>query len=177
MRHHHQKRAVVRDVDILTDMARLNLVHVHLSITTLDADLVATLQPRTSRPAARLEAIRRLTAAGVPTGVMVAPVIPGLNDHEMPGILEAAAAAGAKRELRTVAAATCGESDLRRLAGHESARGTSGSKPGFARCAADRCTSRISKSASAAEAITPSRSPRRSKFSETSTAWLADCRP
>ncbi|MBI2825319.1 MAG: PA0069 family radical SAM protein [Planctomycetia bacterium] len=87
---------VVRDLDILTEMAALNLVHVHISVTTLDADLVGVLEPRTSRPAARLEAIRRLTAAGVPVGVLVAPIIPGLTDHEPPQVLEAVAAAGAK---------------------------------------------------------------------------------
>jgi DNA repair photolyase len=87
---------VVRDLDILADMARQNLVHVHLSVTTLDAELVGALEPRTSRPAARLQAIRRLADAGVPVGVMVAPIIPGLNDHEMPAVLEAAAEAGAK---------------------------------------------------------------------------------
>ena len=87
---------VVRDLDILKDMARQNLVHVYLSVTTLDAELVGTLEPRTSRPAARLDAIRKLADAGVPVGVMVAPIIPGLNDHEMPAILAAAADAGAR---------------------------------------------------------------------------------
>ena len=66
-----------------------------LSITTLDAELAGKLEPRTSRPAAKLAAIRTLTEAGIPTGVMIAPVIPGLTEHEMPSILEAAARAGA----------------------------------------------------------------------------------
>ncbi len=88
---------VTRDLDILADMGRQNLVHVHISVTTLDNDLAGTLEPRTSRPAARLAAIRRLADARVPVGVMVAPIIPGLNDHEIPAILAAAADAGAQR--------------------------------------------------------------------------------
>jgi DNA repair photolyase len=86
---------VVRDLDILSEMARSDLIHVSLSITTLDADLARTLEPRTSTPAAKLRAMRALTAAGVPSKVMVAPVIPGLNDSEIPAILQAATEAGA----------------------------------------------------------------------------------
>ena len=88
---------VVRDLDVLSEMAAHQLVSVGLSITTLDAELARTLEPRTSRPEARLRAIRELSAAGVPTAVMVAPVIPGLNDSEIPAILEAAKEAGAGR--------------------------------------------------------------------------------
>ncbi|HEY4309757.1 MAG TPA: PA0069 family radical SAM protein [Pirellulales bacterium] len=91
------KNALVgRDLDILTELGRQNLVHVHISITTLDNELCGSLEPRTSRPAARLAVVRRLAEAGVPVGVMVAPIIPGLNDHEMPAILAAAARAGAQ---------------------------------------------------------------------------------
>jgi DNA repair photolyase len=86
---------VVRDLDVLREMARLNLVHVHLSVTSLDEDLARTMEPRTSRPAARLRAITALTAAGVPASAMVAPIIPGLNDSEIPALLAAVAAAGA----------------------------------------------------------------------------------
>ena len=86
---------VLRDLDLLGEMARLNLVHVHLSVTSLDEELARTMEPRTSRPAARLRAITALTAAGVPTSAMVAPVIPGLNDSEIPALLAALAAAGA----------------------------------------------------------------------------------
>jgi len=86
---------VTRDLDLLADLARHQCIAVHVSITTLDTELAGKLEPRASRPTARLRAIRELTAAGVPAGVMVAPVIPGLNDHEMPAILEAAADAGA----------------------------------------------------------------------------------
>jgi DNA repair photolyase len=88
---------VARDRDVLGDLARDRCAAVYLSITTLDTALAGKLEPRASRPAARLRAIRELTDAGVPVGVMVAPMIPGLTDHEMPAILAAAAAAGAKR--------------------------------------------------------------------------------
>ncbi|WP_417390312.1 PA0069 family radical SAM protein [Gimesia sp.] len=86
---------VVRDLDLLASMAQRSLVHVSLSITTLDAQLAREMEPRTSIPAARLRAIRELSAAGVPTKVMVSPIIPGLNDHEVPEILKAAKEAGA----------------------------------------------------------------------------------
>jgi DNA repair photolyase len=86
---------VTRDIDLLADLARDHAAAVFLSVTTLDADLARIMEPRTAQPAARLRAIRELTNAGVPTGVMVAPVIPGLTDHELPTILKAAAEAGA----------------------------------------------------------------------------------
>ncbi|WP_417376042.1 PA0069 family radical SAM protein [Gimesia maris] len=86
---------VVRDLELLTSMARRLLVHVSLSITTLDPQLAREMEPRTSIPAARLRAIRELSAAGVPVKVMVSPIIAGLNDHEVPEILKAAKEAGA----------------------------------------------------------------------------------
>ena len=86
---------VTRDIDVLRELARHQATAVYLSVTTLDTDLAGQLEPRASRPAARLRAIRELSAAGIPVGVMVAPVIPGLTDHELPAILAAAAAAGA----------------------------------------------------------------------------------
>ena len=88
---------VTRDIDILSDMARRGLAEVFLSVTTLDKDLARKMEPRASAPHRRLEAIRALSAAGIPAGVMTAPMIPGLNDHEMESILEAAAGAGAQR--------------------------------------------------------------------------------
>jgi DNA repair photolyase len=88
---------VTRDLDVLAELARYQCVAVHVSVTSLDSELAGKLEPRASRPAARLAAIRALSDAGVPVGVMVAPTIPGLTDHEMPAILEAAAEAGAKR--------------------------------------------------------------------------------
>ncbi len=86
---------VTRDLDLLSDLARNNCVRVAMSITSLDASLARVLEPQTSSPRARLRALEELNAAGVPTLVMVAPVIPGLNDSEIPAILEAVAEAGA----------------------------------------------------------------------------------
>jgi DNA repair photolyase len=87
---------IERDVDILSDMARAILVLALVSVTTLDIELKRKLEPRTASPAARLRAIRTLSEAGVPVGVMVAPVIPVLTDFEIERILEAAAQAGAR---------------------------------------------------------------------------------
>lgn len=87
---------VTRDIDILRELAQFNCVAVNVSITTLDPTLTPKLEPRASLPNARLEAVRILSEAGIPVGVLVAPVIPGITDHEMPRILEAAAKAGAK---------------------------------------------------------------------------------
>jgi len=86
---------VTRDIDILGEMAHRKLAKVMISITSLKDAVIHKMEPRTSRPSRRLEAIRKLSSAGVPTGVMVAPVIPGLTDEEMPEILSAAASAGA----------------------------------------------------------------------------------
>src|SRR3984885_9742364 len=87
---------VVRDIDILARMAKRNLAKVAISVTTLDAQLARTMEPRASTPSRRLEALRRLSEAGIPTTVMVAPVIPALNDSEIERILDAAAHAGVK---------------------------------------------------------------------------------
>ncbi len=86
----------IRDIDILAPMAARNLARVYVSVTTLDNELARKLEPRAATPAKRLGAIKALNAAGIPTGVMVAPVIPALTDHEIDAILEAAAANGAK---------------------------------------------------------------------------------
>src|SRR6266566_881361 len=87
---------VLRDIDILSRMARRNLVKVALSVTSLDPKLARIMEPRAATPARRLEAIRRLSEAGIPASVMVAPVIPAINDMEIERILDAAKAAGAK---------------------------------------------------------------------------------
>lgn len=87
---------ITRDIDILSEMAKDDLVMVFLSITTLDADLARVLEPRTSSPDGRLKAIRALRDAGIPVGVNVAPIIPGLTDHELPAILKSAKEAGAE---------------------------------------------------------------------------------
>ena len=86
---------VQRDIDILAPMAEKRLAHVFVSVTTLDRDLARKLEPRAATPPRRLETIRALAAAGIPTGVMAAPMIPALNDHELERILEAATEAGA----------------------------------------------------------------------------------
>jgi DNA repair photolyase len=88
---------VTRDLDLLAELARHDCASVYVTMTTLDTDLAGKLEPRAARPDHRLRAIRMLTDAGVPVGVLVAPVIPGLTDHEIPAILEAVAAAGARR--------------------------------------------------------------------------------
>lgn len=86
---------ILRDLDLLRAFAEQELVAVHVSVTTLDDELKRRMEPRTAGPKQRLAMIRELSAAGVPTGVMAAPMIPALNDHELEGILEAAAANGA----------------------------------------------------------------------------------
>ena len=90
------KNALIeRDLDLLAPMARENLVHVYLSITTLDNGLSSRLEPRASAPHSRLKTVARLSEAGVPVGVMFAPVIPWVNDHELEAVLEASRDAGA----------------------------------------------------------------------------------
>jgi DNA repair photolyase len=91
-----KNQLVTRDIDVLKELNKYNAVLVFLSITTLDRELAAVLEPRTSRPEARLNAVAQLSEAGIPVGVNAAPMIPGLNDHEMPKILKAAAEAGAR---------------------------------------------------------------------------------
>ena len=86
---------VTRDIDLLTSMAQWNGCVVLMSVTSLDADVMRLMEPRTSAPHRRLDAIRMLRDAGVPVGVLVSPVVPGLTDHELPGILDAVAQAGA----------------------------------------------------------------------------------
>jgi DNA repair photolyase len=91
------KNALVeRDIDILGPMAARDLVHVNVSVTTLDAELARSMEPRTSTPAARLRAVESLAKAGVPVCVLVAPIVPGMNDQEIPAILAAVKAAGAR---------------------------------------------------------------------------------
>jgi DNA repair photolyase len=85
---------VLRDLDILKPMAKASLIRVLLSVTSLDADLARSMEPRTSIPAARLRAMKELADASVPVGALVAPIIPGLNDHEIPAILAAVKKAG-----------------------------------------------------------------------------------
>jgi DNA repair photolyase len=86
---------ITRDIDLLGPMGEAGIARAAVSITTLDRGLARTMEPRAATPERRLDAVRRLTAAGVPTTVMFAPVIPGLNDHELEGVLQRAAEAGA----------------------------------------------------------------------------------
>ena len=87
---------VTRDIDLLAELASFRAASVALSVTSLDESLRRTMEPRAATAERRLDAVARLNQAGIPTGVMVAPVIPGLNDHEIPRILEAAAGVGAR---------------------------------------------------------------------------------
>ena len=87
---------VTRDIDILKELAEINAAVVMISITTLDSTLARLMEPRTSQPELRLKAIKQLTEIGIPVGVLIAPVIPGLTDHEIPKIIESAVEAGAK---------------------------------------------------------------------------------
>ncbi|MCE8039477.1 PA0069 family radical SAM protein [Halomonas sp. MCCC 1A11062] len=87
---------ILRDLDLLGELARQRLVRVSISLTSLDTQLKRSLEPRAASPAARLRTVQRLHAAGIPVGVMVAPVIPGLTDHELDGLLAAARDAGAQ---------------------------------------------------------------------------------
>src|SRR5258706_10714888 len=87
---------VTRDLDLLSDLARHHATSVFISLTTLDNDLRKVMEPRATPPAARLAAVQKLSAPGIPVGVLLAPMIPGLTDHEIPSLVEAAASAGAR---------------------------------------------------------------------------------
>ncbi|MBL0741828.1 PA0069 family radical SAM protein [Chryseolinea lacunae] len=93
---------VLRDIDLLTDLAKDNLVHVYISITTLDESLRRVMEPRTASALKRLQTVEALAKAGVPVGVMNAPIIPGLNHHEIPAVLKAAADHGAQTVGMTI---------------------------------------------------------------------------
>ncbi|MEM7097391.1 MAG: PA0069 family radical SAM protein [Pseudomonadota bacterium] len=92
---------ILRDVDLLSQLAKMQLVKVNVSVTTLSNELKTKLEPRTAGPAARLRTITELNEAGVPTGAMLAPIIPFINDHEMEDLVKEVAAAGA-REVRYI---------------------------------------------------------------------------
>ncbi|MFD2286521.1 PA0069 family radical SAM protein [Pedobacter petrophilus] len=93
---------ILRDQDILQEMAKLNLCMVYVSINSLNEDLRQVMEPRTTTAKQRLKIVEQLSKAGIPTGVMVAPLIPGLSDHEIPKILKSVAAAGAVKAGYTV---------------------------------------------------------------------------
>jgi DNA repair photolyase len=87
---------VTRDIDLLGELAKHHAAEVHLSINSLDAELARRLEPRASSPRHRLAAVEALAKAGIPVGVLVAPIIPGLNDHEISAVLAEAGQAGAQ---------------------------------------------------------------------------------
>ena len=91
-----KNQLVTRDLDVLSTLASCQAAAVFISVTTLNTELRKVMEPRTSPPAARLAAIKELAQAGIPTGVLVAPVLPGLTDHELPSIVAAAVEAGAR---------------------------------------------------------------------------------
>lgn len=103
---------VTRDIDLLKDMAALDLVSVNLSITTLDRQLARTMEPRASTPPLRLKAVEQLAKAGIPVNVMIGPVLPGLTEHEIPAILKAASEAGAGAAGYTMLRLPYGVKDL-----------------------------------------------------------------
>ncbi|MGM0545223.1 MAG: PA0069 family radical SAM protein [Bacteroidota bacterium] len=103
---------VTRDIDLLEELAKYNAVHVTLSVTTLDRDLARVMEPRTSQPNRRLQAIEKLAERGISVGVNVAPIIPGLTDHECPQILEKARDAGATHASYTIVRLPHGVKDL-----------------------------------------------------------------
>lgn len=103
---------VTRDVDLLADLAVDSAAMVNVSITSLDTKLQRIMEPRTSIPARRLAAVESLASAGVPVRVLVAPIIPGLNDHEIPAIVKAAADAGARSISHTLIRLPHGVKDL-----------------------------------------------------------------
>ncbi len=107
-----KNQLVTRDLDLLTQLAEFNCVAVFVSITTLDPELSRNMEPRASLPAQRLAALKTLKRAGIPVGVMTAPVIPALTDHELPNILNAAAEAGAETAGFTVLRLPYGVKDL-----------------------------------------------------------------
>jgi DNA repair photolyase len=91
-----KNQLVTRDIDVLGKLAEHQGIAVFISVTSLDCELARKLEPRTTQPPGRLEAIRTLAEAGIPVGTLIAPVIPGLNDHEIPAIIAAVADAGAR---------------------------------------------------------------------------------
>ncbi|MCD8526102.1 MAG: PA0069 family radical SAM protein [Alphaproteobacteria bacterium] len=103
---------VTRDIDIFQDMAGFNTIIVNLSITTLDAKLARHMEPRASTPSLRLRALETLAKAGIPVGVIMGPVLPGLTEHEIPAILKAAANAGAETAGFTILRLPHGVKDL-----------------------------------------------------------------
>ena len=107
-----KNRLVTRDIDVLRELAACNAVAVNISVTSLNSSLQRILEPRTTSHRGRLDAIRQLRGANIPVGVMVAPIIPGLTDHEIPKILEACVKAGAQFAGYTIIRLPCAVAPL-----------------------------------------------------------------
>jgi DNA repair photolyase len=107
-----KNQLVTRDIDLLKELASFDAASVCVSVTTLDAELARVMEPRTSTPANRLSAIQSLSEAGVPVRVLAAPIVPGLTDHEIPSIIQAAAKAGARHAGYVVLRLPHGVKDL-----------------------------------------------------------------
>jgi len=103
---------VTRDIDVLRELAAVEAATVFISVTSLDSGLARRLEPRASLPSHRLDAVGQLAEAGIPVGVLVAPIIPGINEHEIPGILHAAKKAGAHRAGFTILRLPYGVKDV-----------------------------------------------------------------
>lgn len=107
-----KNQLVTRDIDLFRDMHAYRTIKVFMSVTTLDGKLARTMEPRASQPGLRLKAIEALAKAGIPVGVMVGPVLPGLTDHEIPGILKAVSEAGAQSAHYTMLRLPYGVKDI-----------------------------------------------------------------
>lgn len=110
---------VTRDIDLYADLAAFNASYVSLSITSLDRHVSRVMEPRASAPLMRLKAVEALAKAGIPVGIMIGPVVPGLTDHEIPAILKSAADAGARSAHYTMIRLPYGVKDLFQDWAHE----------------------------------------------------------
>lgn len=114
-----KNQLVTRDIDIFQDMAAYDCICVMMSVTTLDSSVSRKMEPRASQPTLRLKAIETLAKSGIPVGIMIGPVVPGLTDHEIPSILKAVADAGAQTAGYTMVRLPYGVKDLFQTWAHE----------------------------------------------------------
>ncbi|MDB5490667.1 MAG: repair photolyase [Micavibrio sp.] len=110
---------VTRDIDIFKDMAAYNCIYISISVTTLDGSVSRKMEPRASQPSLRLKAIEAMAKEGIPVGIMIGPVVPGLTDHEIPSILKAVSDAGARSAHYTMVRLPYGVKDLFQTWAHE----------------------------------------------------------
>ena len=172
---------VTRDVDVLTALARDNAAPVFLSITTLDGHLARLLEPRASQPTRRLAAVDALAQAGIPVGVLVAPVIPGLTDHELPAILTASARVGAQSRAMSRCGCPTGWRRYSRTGCVNTRRpSTRKSSSAFGRCGVGSSMTPALGSACTAKGSSPTRSPRCLRLVAAKQGYSAatcSCRP